>query len=157
MSQKKKIFYKTIYFKCGFVKKNTSSIYCHPNSWFKFHCCSGICYYSPQTTSTLVCPSGRRPEACVLGTVRHQLFVTSYLKAVRCCSKATLHSEALGWFYFPGTGSLDNRLCTACNSVAGRILQPPVLPHCHHAVHDQEKQMAAGQDVSVSGSDQEKP
>lgn len=56
-----------------------------------------------------------------------------------------------------GAGGLDHRLRPAHHRVAGRLLQPPVLPHGHHAVHGQEERVAAGQDVPLGGGDQEEP
>ena len=57
----------------------------------------------------------------------------------------------------PGARGLDHRLRVAHHRVAGWLLQPPVFPHGHHAVHGQEERVAAGQDVSVRGGDQEEP
>ena len=49
---------------------------------------------------------------------------------------------------------LDSGVCSAQSSLAVRTLQPPVLPHGHHADHGQEAGAAAGQDVPRVGRDQ---
>lgn len=47
--------------------------------------------------------------------------------------------QQLTQLFLPGARSLDNRLRPAHHCVVGWVLQPPVIPHCHHAVHGQEK------------------